>query len=151
MPSGYAYAKSLRTVKTCVGSQFCRFGTQDSMAMGALLERKFERLDLPAKFKMAVNGCPRNCAESCTKDIGIVGNDGGWELFIGGNGGIKARLADSLCKVKQMQSSSNSAVQLFNTTGKQATIWSVPRNGSNGWDWSRSVRLWWIIWRNAKH
>lgn len=100
MPSGYAYAKSLRTVKTCVGSQFCRFGTQDSMAMGALLERKFERLDLPAKFKMAVNGCPRNCAESCTKDIGIVGNDGGWELFVGGNGGIKARLADSLCKVK---------------------------------------------------
>jgi len=100
MPSGYAYAKSLRTVKTCVGSQFCRFGTQDSMAMGALLERKFERLDLPAKFKIAVNGCPRNCAEACTKDIGIVGNDGGWEIFIGGNGGVKARLADSLCKVK---------------------------------------------------
>lgn len=100
MPSGYAYAKALRTVKTCVGSTFCRFGTQDSMGMGALLERKFERLDLPAKFKFAVNGCPRNCAESCTKDIGIVGNDGGWELFIGGNGGIKARLADLLCKVK---------------------------------------------------
>lgn len=100
MPSGYAYAKSLRTVKTCVGSQFCRFGTQDSMGMGATLERKFERLDFPAKFKMAVNGCPRNCAESCTKDIGIVGNDGGWEIFVGGNGGIKARLADPLCKVK---------------------------------------------------
>ncbi|MFW9335262.1 nitrite reductase large subunit NirB [Paenibacillus polymyxa] len=100
MPSGYAYAKSLRTVKTCVGSQFCRFGTQDSMGMGEVLERKFERLDFPAKFKLAVNGCPRNCAESCTKDIGIVGNDGGWEIFIGGNGGIKARLADSLCKVK---------------------------------------------------
>ncbi|MFD0716945.1 nitrite reductase large subunit NirB [Paenibacillus sp. GCM10027626] len=103
MPSGYAYAKSLRTVKTCVGSTFCRFGTQDSMSMGALLERKFERLDLPAKFKFAVNGCPRNCAEACTKDIGIVGNDGGWELFIGGNGGIKARLADLLCKVKTDQ------------------------------------------------
>lgn len=101
MPSGYAYAKSLRTVKTCVGSQFCRFGTQDSMGMGAILERKFERLDFPAKFKMAVNGCPRNCAESCTKDIGIVGNDGGWEIFVGGNGGIKARLADPLCKVKR--------------------------------------------------
>ncbi|MCV9951860.1 nitrite reductase large subunit NirB [Paenibacillus sp. BT-177] len=100
MPSGYAYAKSLRTVKTCVGSQFCRFGTQDSMGMGEVLERKFERLDFPAKFKLAVNGCPRNCAESCTKDIGIVGNDGGWEIFVGGNGGIKARLADSLCKVK---------------------------------------------------
>lgn len=68
--------------------------------MGARIERKFERLDLPAKFKYAVNGCPRNCAEACTKDIGIVGNDGGWEIFIGGNGGIKARLADSLCKVK---------------------------------------------------
>lgn len=68
--------------------------------MGEVLERKFERLDFPAKFKLAVNGCPRNCAESCTKDIGIVGNDGGWEIFIGGNGGIKARLADSLCKVK---------------------------------------------------
>jgi len=100
MPSGYAYAKSLRTVKTCVGSQFCRFGTQDSMGMGAYLERKFERLDFPAKFKMAVNGCPRNCAEACTKDIGIVGNDGGWEIFVGGNGGTKARLADSFCKVK---------------------------------------------------
>ncbi|WP_374020323.1 nitrite reductase large subunit NirB [Paenibacillus thiaminolyticus] len=100
MPSGYAYAKSLRTVKTCVGSQYCRFGTQDSLAMGALLERKLERIDYPAKFKMAVNGCPRNCAESCTKDIGIVGNDGGWEIYIGGNGGIKPRLADLLCKVK---------------------------------------------------
>ncbi|OMD37400.1 nitrite reductase large subunit NirB [Paenibacillus odorifer] len=100
MPSGYGYAKSLRTVKTCVGSQFCRFGTQDSMGMGALMERKYERLDFPAKFKMAVNGCPRNCAESCTKDIGIVGNDGGWEVFIGGNGGIKPRIADAFCKVK---------------------------------------------------
>lgn len=100
MPSGYGYAKSLRTVKTCVGSQFCRFGTQDSLGMGARMERKYERLDFPAKFKMAVNGCPRNCAESCTKDIGIVGNDGGWEIFIGGNGGIKPRIADSFCKVK---------------------------------------------------
>ncbi|QMV43609.1 nitrite reductase large subunit NirB [Cohnella cholangitidis] len=100
MPSGYAYAKSLRTVKTCVGSQFCRFGTQDSIAMGIRLEKTFERLDMPAKLKMAVNGCPRNCAESCTKDIGIVGNDGGWELYVGGNGGIKPRIADLLCRVK---------------------------------------------------
>ncbi|WP_435169274.1 nitrite reductase large subunit NirB [Paenibacillus glycanilyticus] len=100
MPSGYGYAKALRTVKTCVGSQFCRFGTQDSMGMGIVLERKYERLWMPAKFKMAVNGCPRNCAESGTKDIGIVGNDGGWEVFVGGNGGIKLRGADSLCKVK---------------------------------------------------
>lgn len=121
MPSGYAYAKSLRPVKTCVGAQFCRFGTQDSMSMGSFLERKFERLDLPAKFKMAVNGCPRNCAEACTKDIGIVGNDGGWELFIGGNGGIKARLADSLCKVKtdeELIELCAAIIQYYRETGK---------------------------------
>lgn len=120
MPSGYAYAKSLRTVKTCVGSQFCRFGTQDSMSMGALMERKFERIDYPAKFKMAVNGCPRNCAEACTKDIGIVGNDGGWEIFIGGNGGIKARLADSLCKVKtdeELIEVCGAVIQYYRETG----------------------------------
>ncbi|CAM4280777.1 nitrite reductase large subunit NirB [Saccharibacillus endophyticus] len=120
MPSGYAYAKSLRTVKTCVGSQYCRFGTQDSMAVGAMLERKFERLDFPAKFKLAVNGCPRNCAESCTKDIGIVGNDGGWEIFIGGNGGIKARLADSLCKVKtdeELTDTVAAVMQYYRETG----------------------------------
>lgn len=121
MPSGYAYAKSLRTVKTCVGSQFCRFGTQDSMGMGAFLEEKFERLDFPAKFKMAVNGCPRNCAESCTKDIGIVGNDGGWEIFVGGNGGTKARLADSFCKVKtdeELVEICGALMQYYRETGK---------------------------------
>lgn len=121
MPSGYAYAKSLRTVKTCVGSTFCRFGTQDSMGVGALLEKKFERLDLPAKFKMAVNGCPRNCAESCTKDIGIVGNDGGWEIFIGGNGGIKARIADPFCKVKtddELFEICGAVIQYYRETGK---------------------------------
>lgn len=120
MPSGYGYAKSLRTVKTCVGSQFCRFGTQDSMGMGALLERKYERLDFPAKFKMAVNGCPRNCAESCTKDIGIVGNDGGWEVFIGGNGGIKPRIADSFCKVKtdeELVEVCSAVMQYYRETG----------------------------------
>lgn len=119
MPSGYAYAKSLRTVKTCVGSRYCRFGTQDSLAMGALLERKFERIDYPAKFKMAVNGCPRNCAESCTKDIGIVGNDGGWEIYIGGNGGIKPRLADLLCKVKtdeELVETTAAAIQYYRET-----------------------------------
>lgn len=120
MPSGYGYAKSLRTVKTCVGSQFCRFGTQDSLVMGAQIERKFERLDLPAKFKIAVNACPRNCAESCTKDIGIVGNDGGWEVYVGGNGGIKARLADLLCKVKtdeELMDITAATMQFYRETG----------------------------------
>ncbi|MCZ8511125.1 nitrite reductase large subunit NirB [Paenibacillus filicis] len=100
MPSGYAYGKALRTVKTCVGSTFCRFGTQDSIAMGIELEKRFERLNTPAKVKLAVSGCPRNCAEATIKDFGVVAIDGGWELHVGGNGGVKVRATDLLCKVK---------------------------------------------------
>nr|WP_252067778.1 nitrite reductase large subunit NirB [Bacillus sp. 7788] len=99
MPSGYAYGKSLRTVKTCVGEQFCRFGTQDSMALGIALEKKFEGLATPHKVKMAVSACPRNCAESGIKDLGIVGIDGGFELYAGGNGGTHLRAGDLLMKV----------------------------------------------------
>ncbi|MBE4910626.1 NAD(P)/FAD-dependent oxidoreductase [Bacillus luteolus] len=100
MPSGYAYGKTLRTVKTCVGSQHCRFGTQDSMSLGIELEKKFERLDTPHKFKMGVSACPRNCAEAGIKDIGFVGIDGGWEIYIAGNGGTDLRAGDLLCTVK---------------------------------------------------
>jgi len=100
MPSGYAYGKALRTVKTCVGSTFCRFGTQDAMAMGIQLEKKFERLNTPAKVKMAVSGCPRNCAEATIKDVGVVAVDNGWEIFVAGNGGAKVRESDLLVKVK---------------------------------------------------
>ncbi|MEF3303971.1 nitrite reductase large subunit NirB [Paenibacillus sp. GYB003] len=100
MPSGYAYGKALRTVKTCVGSTFCRFGTQDSIAMGIRMEKKFERLNTPAKVKLAVSGCPRNCAEATIKDFGVVAIDGGWELYVGGNGGVHVRASDLLCTVK---------------------------------------------------
>jgi nitrite reductase (NADH) large subunit len=100
MPSGYAYGKSLRTVKTCVGSTFCRFGTQDSIQMGIDLEKRFERLNTPAKVKMAVSGCPRNCAESTIKDLGVIAVDAGFEIHVGGNGGTKVRASDLLCKVK---------------------------------------------------
>lgn len=100
MPSGYAYAKALRTVKTCVGKQFCRFGTQDSTKLGIDMEKKFERLNTPHKVKMAVSACPRNCAESGIKDVGIVGVDGGWEIYVGGNGGTHLRAGDLLCTVK---------------------------------------------------
>jgi nitrite reductase (NADH) large subunit len=100
MPSGYAYGKALRTVKTCVGSRFCRFGTHDSIELGITLEKKFERLDTPAKVKMAVSACPRNCAESGIKDVGIVAIEGGFELYVGGNGGVKARIGDLFGKVK---------------------------------------------------
>ena len=100
MPSGYAYAKTLRTVKTCVGENFCRFGTQDSIGLGIALEKKLERINTPHKFKMAVSACPRNCAESGIKDLGVVGVDGGWQIYVGGNGGTDLRAADLLCKVK---------------------------------------------------
>ncbi|QDY83241.1 NAD(P)/FAD-dependent oxidoreductase [Paenibacillus polymyxa] len=100
MPSGYAYGKTLRTVKTCVGNTFCRFGTQDAMGMGIRLEKAFERLNAPSKVKLAVSGCPRNCAEATIKDLGVVAIDGGWGIYIGGNGGIKVRAAELLCTVK---------------------------------------------------
>jgi nitrite reductase (NADH) large subunit len=100
MPSGHAYAKALRTVKTCVGSEWCRFGTQDSTQMGKDLERALWRMYAPHKVKLAVSGCPRNCAESGIKDVGVIGVDSGWEIYVGGNGGIKTEVAQFLCKVK---------------------------------------------------
>ncbi len=100
MPSGHAYAKALRTVKTCVGSQWCRFGTQDSTQMGKDLERALWRMYAPHKVKLAVTGCPRNCAESGIKDVGVIGVDSGWELYVGGNGGIKTEVAQFFVKVK---------------------------------------------------
>jgi nitrite reductase (NADH) large subunit len=103
MPSGHAYAKALRTVKTCVGSEWCRFGTQDSTQMGKDLERALWRMYAPHKVKLAVSGCPRNCAESGIKDVGVIGVDSGWEIHVGGNGGIKTEAAQFLCKVKTSQ------------------------------------------------
>ncbi len=99
MVSGHAYAKSLRTVKTCVGSEWCRFGTQDSTSLGIAMERLTWGTNTPAKVKVAVSGCPRNCAESTIKDFGVVAVDSGWELHVAGNGGIKVRVSDFLCKV----------------------------------------------------
>ena len=100
MPSGHAYAKALRTVKTCVGSEWCRMGTQDSTQMGKDLERAMWRMYAPHKVKFAVSGCPRNCAEAGIKDVGIIGVDSGWEMYIAGNGGIKTEVAHFFTKVK---------------------------------------------------
>ncbi|MFT4026307.1 MAG: nitrite reductase large subunit NirB [Novosphingobium sp.] len=99
MVSGHAYGKSLRTVKTCVGSEWCRFGTQDSTGLGVKLEQMTWGSWMPHKFKIAVSGCPRNCAEATIKDFGVVCVDSGYELHVGGNGGIKVRATDLLCKV----------------------------------------------------
>jgi nitrite reductase (NADH) large subunit len=100
MPTGLAYAKALRTVKTCVGSEWCRFGTQDSTQMGKDLEHALWAMYSPHKVKLAVSGCPRNCAESGIKDVGVIGVDSGWEIHVGGNGGIKTEVAQFLVKVK---------------------------------------------------
>ena len=100
MVSGHAYGKALRTVKTCVGSEWCRFGTQDSTGLGVKIERMTWGSWMPHKFKIAVSGCPRNCAEATIKDFGIVCVDSGYELQVGGNGGMKVRVTDLLCKVE---------------------------------------------------
>jgi nitrite reductase (NADH) large subunit len=100
MPSGHAYAKALRTVKTCVGSEWCRFGVQDSTNMGIDLEKELWKMYAPHKVKLAVSGCPRNCAESTIKDVGVIGVDSGWEIYVAGNGGIKAEVAQFLVKLK---------------------------------------------------
>ncbi len=97
--SGHAYGKALRTVKTCVGSEWCRFGTQDSTAMGVALEKATWGSWHPHKVKLAVSGCPRNCAEATIKDFGVIATEAGWDLHVGGNGGIKIRVTDLLCKV----------------------------------------------------
>ncbi|MDP2027313.1 nitrite reductase large subunit NirB [Sulfuriferula sp.] len=100
MPSGHAYGKALRTVKTCVGSEWCRFGTQDSTQLGIDLEKALWKMWAPHKVKLAVSGCPRNCSEVAIKDVGIIGVDSGWEIYIGGNGGIKTEVAHFFIKVK---------------------------------------------------
>ncbi len=100
MVSGHAYGKALRTVKTCVGLEWCRFGTQDSTGLGVKIERMTWGSWMPHKFKIAVSGCPRNCAEATIKDFGVVCVDSGYELHVGGNGGIHVRATDLLCKVE---------------------------------------------------
>lgn len=100
MPSGYAYGKSFRTVKTCVGQEYCRFGTGDSTKLGIAIESRFQGIEAPAKLKLAVSGCPRNCAESLVKDVGVVAVDGGrWEIYVGGAAGAHIRKGDLLATV----------------------------------------------------
>jgi len=100
MPSGHAYAKAFRTCKTCVGTEFCRYGVGDSTALGIAIEKRFQGLESPHKMKLATAGCPRNCSEATTKDIGAVAIEGGrWEIYIGGGAGSKVRKGDILCTV----------------------------------------------------
>jgi len=134
MPSGHAYAKALRTVKTCVGSEWCRFGTQDSTQMGKDLERALWRMYAPHKVKLAVSGCPRNCAEAGIKDVGVIGVDSGWEIYVAGNGGIKTEVALFLCKLKtaeEVLEYSGAFLQLYREEGwyLERTVHYVGRVG----------------------
>ncbi|MGA9873454.1 MAG: (2Fe-2S)-binding protein, partial [Rhodococcus sp. (in: high G+C Gram-positive bacteria)] len=100
MPSGFAYGKSMRTVKTCVGSDFCRFGLGDSTALGIALEERLQGLETPAKLKLAVAGCPRNCSEALCKDLGVVSiGDDKWEIYVGGAAGAHIRKGDLFATV----------------------------------------------------
>lgn len=87
MESGHAYGKSLRTVKSCVGTSWCRYGQQDSVEMAVLLENRYRGLRAPRKIKMGVSGCARECTEARGKDVGVIATETGWNLYVGGNGG----------------------------------------------------------------
>ena len=101
MPSGHAYAKSFRTCKTCVGTEFCRYGVGDSTGLGIKIEKRFQGIESPHKMKLATTGCPRNCAEATIKDIGAIAIEGGrWEVVIGGAAGSHVRKADLLVTVE---------------------------------------------------
>jgi nitrite reductase (NADH) large subunit len=100
MPSGHAYTKAFRTCKTCVGTDFCRYGLGDSTALGIAVEKRFQGMESPHKMKLATTGCPRNCAEATTKDLGAVAIGGGrWEVYVGGAAGSTVRKGDVLCTV----------------------------------------------------
>lgn len=113
MPSGQAYTKGVRMVKTCVGTEFCRFGVQDSTAAGIEMERRFENLYMPHKLKMGSVGCPRNCAEATVKDIGLVGQEGSWQVVVGGAAGKKVRKADLLVTVESTEEALQAATLFF--------------------------------------
>ena len=92
--TGHAYGKSLRTVKSCVGNTWCRYGVQDSVGMAIRLEDRYKGLRAPHKVKMAVSGCTRECAEAQSKDFGVIATENGWNLYVCGNGGMRPRHAD---------------------------------------------------------
>jgi len=113
MPSGQAYTKGVRMVKTCVGTEFCRFGVQDAISAGVELERRLENLYTPHKTKLGVTGCPRNCAEVTVKDIGLVGQEGSWQIVVGGAAGKHVRKADLLITVQTTEEALEGAMLFF--------------------------------------
>ena len=99
MPSGHAYTKAFRTCKTCVGTDFCRYGVGDSTRLGIAIEKRFQGIESPGKMKLGASGCPRNCAEATVKDLGVVAVENGWQIYIGGAAGARVRAGDLLATV----------------------------------------------------
>jgi len=134
MPSGHAYAKALRHVKSCVGTDFCRFGIGDSTKLAIEMEERWEGLHTPAKVKCGVSGCPRNCAEATVKDIGVVAVEGGWQVVIGGAAGGTVRKGDVLITAEtgeQALEAATAFLQYYREHGeyKERTYDFVPRIG----------------------
>jgi len=134
MPSGHAYAKALRHVKSCVGTDFCRFGIGDSTGLAVEMEERWEGLHTPAKVKCGVSGCPRNCAEATVKDIGVVAVEGGWQVVVGGAAGATVRKADVLTTAgtgEQALDAATAFLQYYREHGeyKERTYDFVPRIG----------------------
>ncbi len=98
MTAGAGTGLCVRSIKACPGTTFCKRGMLDSLSMGMKLDAKYHGLELPGKLKMGVSGCPNQCAETCIKDIGLVGMKSGWRLFAGGNGGARPRLSQELTR-----------------------------------------------------
>jgi len=134
MPSGHAYGRGIRQVKSCVGTDFCRFGIGDSTQLGIDLELMWEGLYTPAKVKSGVSGCPRNCAEATVKDIGVVAVEGGWQVYVGGAAGATVRKGDVIATVETTEEAKRVAtafLQLYREHGefKERTYDFVPRFG----------------------
>ncbi|HET7478920.1 MAG TPA: nitrite reductase large subunit, partial [Rubrobacteraceae bacterium] len=134
MPSGFAYTKAFRQVKSCVGTDFCRYGVGDSTKLAIDMEKEFERLYTPAKVKMGCSGCPRNCAEASVKDIGAIAIEGGWQVYVGGAAGMEVRKGDVIATVETEKEAKDvmiSFMQYYRENGhyKERTYDFVPRIG----------------------
>ena len=145
--SGHAYTKGLRTVKTCVGTDFCRFGTQDSTGLGIRLEKRLWGSWTPHKVKMAVSGCPRNCAEATCKDVGVVCTDAGFNIGVGGAAGLDLKATEVLHTAKTEDEAMEIIVAFIQLYREHAKYLDRP------YRWIEKVGLDWIraqVWTTRK-
>jgi nitrite reductase (NADH) large subunit len=139
MPSGHAYSKAIRTVKTCVGTDFCRYGLGDSISLGIEMEKAWEGLHTPHKVKSGVSGCPRNCAEATVKDIGVVAVEGGWQVRVGGPPAATCARATCSARSRLGHRRSGRRRHSCSTTARTPTTRSARTTSSRAWGWSGSA------------